>query len=82
MQDKHVVAGNHPTLLMHGSKMAVFDSEQRCWIIYNLVSKRKAYQVFASDTPMAYFGAFKPYTSPCLVLTDGKQLKWYKVNEK
>lgn len=82
MQDKHVVAGTSPTLLMHGSKMAVFDSEQRCWIIYNLVSKRKAYQVFASDTPMAYFGAFKPYTSPCLVLTDGKQLKWYKVNEK
>lgn len=82
MQDAHVVAGQSPTLLMHGSKMAVYDSEQRCWIIYNLVSKRKAYQVFTGDTPMAYFGNFKPYASPCLVLTDGKQLKWYKVNEK
>ena len=82
MQDAGVVGGNEPTLLMHGSKMAVFDSEQHCWIIYNLVSKRKAYQVFAGDTPLAYFGAFKPYQSPCLVVTEGKQLKWYKINEK
>ena len=82
MQDAGVVGGNEPTLLMHGSKMAVFDSEQHCWIIYNLVSKRKAYQVFAGDTPLAYFGAFKPYQSPCLVVTEGKLLKWYKINEK
>lgn len=82
MQDEQVVGGNQPTLLMHGSKMAVYDSQQSCWIIYNLVSKRKAYQIFASDTPLAYFGNFKPYASPCLVVTEGKQLKWYKINEK
>ena len=82
MNDENVVAGKQPTLLMHGSKMAVYDTEQDCWIINNLVSKRKAYQIFASDTPLAYFGSFKPYTSPCLVVTNGKELKWYKINEK
>jgi hypothetical protein len=82
MQDASVDAGNEPTLLMQGSKMAVFDNDQDCWIIYNLVSKRKAYQIFKGDTPLAYFGTFKPYASPCLVVADGNTLKGYKVNEK
>ncbi len=82
MNDENVVAGKQPTLLMHGSKLAVYDTEQDCWIINNLVSKRKAYQIFASDTPLAYFGNLKPYASPCLVVTEGKELKFYKVREK
>lgn len=82
LQDDAVQGGKEPTLLMHGSKMAVYDSSQPCWIIYNLVGKRKAYQIFAGDTPLAYFGACKPYAWPCLVVTQGKELKGYKVNDR
>ena len=82
MRDAAIVGGKHPTLLMHSSLMAAYEQAQKCWIIYNLVGKRSAYQIIASDTPLAYFGAFKPYQSPCLVVTEGKELKWYKINEK
>lgn len=82
MQDAAVVGGPLPTLLMQGSKMAVWEAEQKCWIIYNLVSKRKAYQIFKGDNPLAYFGNIKPYNAPCLVVTEGKDIKWYKVREK
>ena len=82
MRDANIQGGNNPTLLMHTSKMAAYEHHQKCWIIYNLVGQRQAYQIFASDTPLAYFGAFKPYQSPCLVVTEGKELKWYKINDK
>ena len=82
MRDSEIKGGTNPTLLMHKSIMAAYENEQQCWIIYNLVGQRQAYQIFTSDTPLAYFGTFKPYSSPCLVVTEGKELKWYKINEK
>ena len=82
MRDSEIKGGTSPTLLMHKSIMAAYEKEQQCWIIYNLVGQRSAYQIIASDTPLAYFGAFKPYQSPCLVVTEGKELKWYKINDK
>jgi hypothetical protein len=82
MRDIEIKGGSTPTLLMNKSIIAAYDNEQQCWIIYNLVGQRSGYQVFASDTPLAYFGAFKPYQSPCLVVTEGKELKWYKINDK
>ena len=82
MRDASIAGGKRPTLLMHSSLMAAYEQAQKCWIIYNLVGKRSAYQIIASDTPLAYFGSFKPYQSPCLVVTEGKELKWYKINEK
>lgn len=82
MRDPAIVGGKKPTLHMHTSIIAAYEQEQQCWIIYNLVSKRNAYQVIPSDTPLAYFGTLKPYKSPCLVVTEGKELKWYKINDK
>ena len=82
MRDTDIKGGKNPALLMHKSIMAAYEKEQQCWIIYNLVGQRSGYQIFASDTPLAYFGNFKPYASPCLILTEGKELKWYKVREK